>query len=77
MRFNLKVEPQLAGAFLRHLKGKGFVVTPTCNPRQPYWINHHSTPDMTHIIETDEYGKWLVPEKLHQIALHFLCHKAG
>ncbi|TVO37382.1 hypothetical protein [Vibrio algivorus] len=71
----LKIEPQLTGAFLQHLEGKGYSVTPSHNPQQPYWLAHKKTPDISHIIEIDKYGNWLVPEKLYQTALTFLCQK--
>ncbi len=73
MKFSqLKIEPRLTVAFLKHLKEHGYTVTPSCNPNQPYLLHHKDTPNLTHIIEVDQFGKWLVPDDLYAQALEFL-----
>ncbi len=73
MKFSqLKVEPHLTGAFLKYVKNKGYESIVSCNPQQPFYLNHQDTPELTHIIEIDRFGNWLVPEQLHRIALTFL-----
>ncbi|MGD1455334.1 hypothetical protein [Vibrio harveyi] len=69
----LKIEPHLIEAFIKYLKRNGYVVVVAKNEKQPYWINHESTPSISHIVETDKYGNMIVPEMLHHEALSFLC----
>lgn len=73
MKFSqLKVEPHLTGAFLKYMKRQGYEAVVSCNPQQPFYLNHQSTPELSHIIEIDHLGKWVIPEQLHRLALMFL-----
>ncbi|CAH7345603.1 conserved hypothetical protein [Vibrio chagasii] len=72
----LKIERQLSSAFIFYLKNNGYVCLPSKNKQQPFIIYHTETPDMTHIIEIDNFGHWKIPELLRNVAMEFSKHSA-
>lgn len=69
----LKIEPHLIEAFIQYLKRNGYVVVASISHKQPHWINHESTPNVSHVTERDKFGNLIIPEELHREALNFLC----
>ncbi|WP_394239913.1 hypothetical protein [Vibrio astriarenae] len=70
----IKLEPSLWEGFICHLRANGYRVTPGKSKSEPFFVNHHQTPEMTHIISHEKPIKeecWVIPEKLHQEVQRF------
>nr|WP_319552417.1 hypothetical protein [uncultured Vibrio sp.] len=69
----LKIEPHLIEAFICHLNRNLYVVAHSKSDKQPHWINHELTPEISHVTELDRFGNLIIPQGLHDEALKFLC----
>lgn len=70
----LKIEPHLVEAFMGYLYSHNYQIQKSNSPTQGYWVNHSTTPEISHITKVDHWGNLIVPERLYDVAMRFLCN---